>query len=91
MNTVLIWLIRYYQKCLSKNFRGCCRFRPSCSYYALESIKKFGWINGLRLCIKRLLRCRPSYLSGYDPVPASTAEIDSALKGKLVVSNRDTE
>ncbi|MSO59735.1 MAG: membrane protein insertion efficiency factor YidD [Ilumatobacteraceae bacterium] len=46
-----------------------CRFYPSCSSYALESLAEHGTRNGLWLATRRLLRCRPFGKSGYDPVP----------------------
>ena len=58
---VFILLIRSYQLSLSKVLRRwlVCRFYPSCSEYAVLSIKKYGIIKGLRNAIKRLKRCRP--------------------------------
>ncbi len=62
-------LICFYQKCISPLFPSCCRFTPSCSQYALESIKKYGPGKGCFLAIKRILRCNPFCKGGYDPVP----------------------
>lgn len=47
-----------------------CRFFPSCSAYALESVEVHGTMRGGWLSFKRLLRCRPLGPSGFDPVPA---------------------
>lgn len=46
-----------------------CRFVPSCSDYALEAIERYGAYKGLYLALKRVLRCHPFNLGGYDPVP----------------------
>lgn len=46
-----------------------CRFFPSCSAYALESIDVHGTWRGGWLSVRRLLRCRPLGPSGFDPVP----------------------
>ncbi len=46
-----------------------CRFTPSCSVYALESIEGHGARRGTWLTIRRLVRCRPFGPSGFDPVP----------------------
>ena len=62
----LIWI---YQHTLSLVFRGCCRFRPTCSAYADEALRLHGAIKGTELTIKRLLRCNPWGGHGYDPVP----------------------
>lgn len=72
-----VFFIRLYQKILSpdhsflKNFfpNGYCRFHPTCSNYAIMSLRKHGLIKGSFLMIKRLLRCHPWNNGGYDPVP----------------------
>lgn len=46
-----------------------CRFTPSCSAYALESLEVHGTRRGLALALRRLARCRPFGPSGWDPVP----------------------
>ncbi|MCK9486725.1 MAG: membrane protein insertion efficiency factor YidD [Dehalococcoidia bacterium] len=46
-----------------------CRYEPSCSHYAYESIERHGAWRGLRLGLGRLARCRPGGGSGFDPVP----------------------
>lgn len=56
---------------LSKIFAGPnqgCRFTPTCSEYAKESIKKYGIIHGSWLALLRLLRCNPLFAGGHDPV-----------------------
>jgi len=45
-----------------------CRFSPSCSQYALESLRTKGIRKGLMMTIKRLSRCHPWYMGGDDPV-----------------------
>lgn len=66
---ILRGLIRLYQLVLSPVFGGACRFDPSCSQYALESIDRHGAWHGTRLACARLLRCHPFGSVGYDPVP----------------------
>ncbi len=46
-----------------------CKFYPSCSNYALEAIERHGAGRGTGLALRRLLRCRPGVLGGYDPIP----------------------
>lgn len=67
--SIFVMLIKFYQACISPLFPGCCRFRPTCSEYALQAIKRFGVIKGGILSIKRILRCHPFGKKGYDPVP----------------------
>jgi putative membrane protein insertion efficiency factor len=69
MKEGLIILIRLYQHTFSTFFGPCCRFTPSCSSYALLSIQRFGVIEGVLLIFKRLTKCHPFHLGGYDPVP----------------------
>lgn len=70
---LLVWLllqpIYLYQKYISPMLPPSCRFTPTCSTYAVESLKKHGPIKGLLLAIWRILRCNPWGGSGYDPVP----------------------
>ena len=61
-------IIRLYQRVISPLTNSSCRFTPTCSQYALDSIKKHGPFVGLKLSIKRILKCHPWGGSGYDPV-----------------------
>ena len=69
-------LIKIYQKTLSFDhgiFRslfpyGYCRFKPTCSEYAYQSIEKYGVIKGGFKACWRILRCNPFNKGGYDPV-----------------------
>ncbi|MDA3798530.1 MAG: membrane protein insertion efficiency factor YidD [Kiritimatiellae bacterium] len=70
MKYIAIFLIRFYQACLSPIMGGnCCRFTPSCSEYMLQAIKKYGFFKGTYLGIRRLLKCHPFHPGGHDPVP----------------------
>jgi hypothetical protein len=42
---------------------------PTCSEYAVESLKKYGLIKGTYLSIKRIGKCHPWGGHGYDPIP----------------------
>ncbi|MFT4773115.1 MAG: putative membrane protein insertion efficiency factor [Ilumatobacter sp.] len=50
-----------------------CRFFPSCSEYALQSVEVHGAWRGGWLSVRRLLRCRPLGPSGVDLVPAGSS------------------
>lgn len=70
MKTVFLALIRFYQRHISPSFPPRCRFRPTCSQYALEAITKYGALKGGWLALRRLLRCHPFYQGDFfDPVP----------------------
>lgn len=68
MKKVLISIINLYQK-MPLASHGLCRFQPTCSEYAKESINTYGSIKGSFMAIKRILRCNPFGSCGYDPVP----------------------
>ena len=70
MKQLLLTLIDFYQRWISPAFPGKCRFRPTCSQYAIEAIRKYGAFKGSWLALRRILRCHPFYKGDYyDPVP----------------------
>ncbi|RXZ53795.1 membrane protein insertion efficiency factor YidD [Senegalimassilia faecalis] len=66
---VAMLLITFYRAAISPMFPSCCRFVPTCSEYGLIAFRRYGFAKGLRLTVKRILRCRPGGPHGYDPVP----------------------
>ncbi|MCK4403227.1 MAG: membrane protein insertion efficiency factor YidD [Dehalococcoidia bacterium] len=69
MKQLALKLIKLYQATISEVTPHSCRFQPTCSHYACEAIKRYGFIKGSWLVVKRLARCNPFYKGGYDPVP----------------------
>ncbi|KKU51383.1 MAG: membrane protein insertion efficiency factor YidD [Candidatus Sungbacteria bacterium RIFCSPLOWO2_02_FULL_47_9] len=73
---IFLFCIKLYQKTLSPDHGGIfsvlpyfrCRFYPSCSVYAEESIRQYGLIDGIIASLKRIVRCNPLHPGGYDPV-----------------------
>lgn len=61
--------ILFYQKYLSPFKKPCCIYYPTCSNYAYEAYKKYGFIKGTYLTAWRIIRCNPFSKGGYDPVP----------------------
>jgi putative membrane protein insertion efficiency factor len=53
--------IKFYRYFISPLFPPSCRFNPTCSQYAIESIEEFGAIKGSILAIKRISKCHPWY------------------------------
>lgn len=69
MKHLLLRGIRFYQRRVSPLFPASCRFRPTCSQYAVEAISRFGAGKGSLMALWRLLKCNPFHPGGYDPVP----------------------
>ncbi|MBQ5955986.1 MAG: membrane protein insertion efficiency factor YidD [Clostridia bacterium] len=69
MKRIVLWIIKVYQTGISPYFPRRCRFEPTCSQYAYESVTKYGVLKGGFLAFKRILRCNPFSKGGYDPVP----------------------
>ena len=65
---IIIFLIKFYQYSISPLVGLNCRFVPTCSNYAIQSIEEKGLLKGAYLSFKRILRCHPFGGSGYDPV-----------------------
>nr|WP_239098399.1 membrane protein insertion efficiency factor YidD [Micromonospora qiuiae] len=66
---VLALPIIAYRRWISPALPARCRFHPSCSAYALESMARHGALRGAVLTVRRLSRCHPFNPGGYDPVP----------------------
>ena len=72
MKQLFLVLIRFYQRHISPHRAPCCRFRPTCSEYALQAISKYGAWKGGWLALRRICCCHPLYHGKrgiYDPVP----------------------
>lgn len=69
LKSILIYLIKIYIKYISPfKLKPACRFYPTCSRYAIESLKKYGVIKGSIYSIWRVLRCNPFNKGGVDLV-----------------------
>jgi putative membrane protein insertion efficiency factor len=69
MRGLVLFLLRVYQYALSPVLGQNCRFEPSCSEYARQSVQKHGVLRGGWLTLKRVGRCHPWNPGGFDPVP----------------------
>jgi uncharacterized protein len=69
VKTIVLFLIRFYQKLISPMLPASCRFYPSCSEYTYQAVEKYGFIHGGWLGLRRVSRCHPWNPGGFDPVP----------------------
>ena len=73
---ITVKIIKIYQKTLSFDHgwfsvffpNGYCRFRPTCSEYAIQAISQYGLIRGGFKALWRVIRCNPFNKGGWDPL-----------------------
>ena len=80
MKRLALAAIRFYQRRISPAAPPSCRFQPTCSHYAAESIESFGFVRGSAMAAWRILRCNPLNDGGFDPVPERT---DRAARSRV--------
>jgi putative membrane protein insertion efficiency factor len=68
LRPVAIAPIRFYQRFVSPAIPARCKYHPTCSHYAAQSVQEYGILRGLVLAGWRLLRCNPWSHGGFDPV-----------------------
>jgi putative membrane protein insertion efficiency factor len=70
MTAFALLLVRGYRLLASplvpRTIGGRCKYHPSCSQYALDALREFGFARGALLAGWRLLRCNPWSLGGVD-------------------------
>jgi putative membrane protein insertion efficiency factor len=66
ISALLLAPIRLYQRFISPATAPRCRYYPTCSEYAAQSIRELGPIRGSILAAWRLLRCNPFSPGGID-------------------------
>jgi putative membrane protein insertion efficiency factor len=63
-------LVRGYRLLISplvpRTLGGRCKYHPSCSQYALDALREYGFLRGIVLAGWRLLRCNPWSHGGVD-------------------------
>jgi hypothetical protein len=69
LRSLLLALLRFYQRFVSPLLGPRCRFYPSCSAYAVDAITRHGAVRGSYMAACRLARCHPGCEGGHDPVP----------------------
>jgi putative membrane protein insertion efficiency factor len=66
---IAVALLLLYRATLGGLLGGRCRFYPSCSEYAVESITEHGAFKGGVLAARRFVRCGPWSRGGVDMPP----------------------
>jgi len=79
---LLIIPVKIYQLLISPWLPSSCRHIPTCSNYAIESLRVHGPFKGSWFAIRRILHCHPWGTSGFDPVPAKGQSIFNFKKYK---------
>ena len=69
MKKILLGVLRFYQRYISRYTPPLCRYYPTCSNYAMEAVEVHGAFLGSLLALRRFLRCNIFFPGGYDPVP----------------------
>ncbi|RYZ88304.1 MAG: membrane protein insertion efficiency factor YidD [Proteobacteria bacterium] len=76
----LLLLVGAYRTFGTTHMGGACRFTPSCSEYAVETIHTHSFFTSIYLITKRILKCRPGGSYGFDPVPHASGECHARSK-----------
>lgn len=61
--------LRFYKVFISPILGSNCRFYPTCSTYTYQAIERHGFLKGIYLGLKRILKCNPFHPGGIDEVP----------------------
>ena len=80
-----IFCVKAYSYLISPIIGKNCRFLPTCSEYAIECFRNFGFIKGGWLSIKRMLKCHPWGNFGYDPV-FKKKDLDQNSKNMILIN-----
>jgi putative membrane protein insertion efficiency factor len=59
-------LVRAYQVVVSPLLGPRCKYHPTCSQYAIDALREYGFFRGTVLAGWRLLRCNPWSHGGVD-------------------------
>ena len=66
IKSTVLGIIKFYKHFISPSFGSNCRFYPSCSSYAFQTVEKYGIFKGLQKGFYRILKCNPFNKGGID-------------------------
>ena len=66
MSRLAALFVRAYQLAVSPLLGPRCKYHPTCSQYALDALREYGFVRGTILAGWRLLRCNPWSHGGVD-------------------------
>jgi uncharacterized protein len=72
MTALVSLLVRAYRLLVSPLLGPRCKYHPTCSQYALDSLREYGFLRGLVLTAWRLARCNPWSHGGVDYASGQT-------------------
>ena len=84
---VCVLILRVYRAVISPLYGDVCRYYPSCSSYAMQSIQHYGVFRGTWMGARRLARCHPWSEGGIDDVPLREHEHIAMTGFGFVVSH----
>ena len=80
MKSLIILMIRAYQRLYSSRTSRRCVFNPTCSQFTIQAISEVGVKTGLRISIARLRRCDGGIFRGEDyPKLASEEDVHAGV------------
>ena len=68
MTLLVKGLVHAYRGFVSPLLAPRCKYHPTCSQYALDALRDFGFMRGITLAGWRILRCNPWSHGGVDRV-----------------------
>ena len=68
MLAVLMAPLRFYRRFISPALPDRCKYYPTCSTYAVQSLRELGPFKGTIVAAWRVLRCNPLSSGGLDPL-----------------------
>ncbi|TQM66313.1 membrane protein insertion efficiency factor YidD [Klugiella xanthotipulae] len=84
---IAVGLLVIYRFLISPLYGDVCRYYPSCSRYSLEAMQSHGFLRGVWLTARRLIRCHPWSAGGIDDVPERASSDLRVTKHGFVVAH----